>query len=58
MVLNCVNLGVEGIGLILGIEGLLDMGRRVVNIRGEAGCGVIVCEREKKDEKEAARRNL
>lgn len=53
MVLNSVNLPVEGIALILGIDRLLDMARTVVNITGDAACAVIVTETEKKHEKEA-----
>ncbi|MFS0656928.1 dicarboxylate/amino acid:cation symporter [Bacillus sp. 179-C3.3 HS] len=51
MVLNSVNLPVEGIALILGIDRLLDMARTVVNITGDAACAVIVAETEKKHEK-------
>lgn len=48
MVLNSVNLPVEGIGLILGIDRLLDMARTAVNITGDAACAVIVAESEEK----------
>ncbi|BBP87276.1 hypothetical protein BsIDN1_08940 [Bacillus safensis] len=58
MVLNSVNLPVEGIALILGIDRLLDMARTVVNITGDAACAVIVSETEKKHEKEAPTPNL
>ena len=54
MVLNSVGLPVEGIGLILGIDRLLDMARTVVNITGDAACAVIVTETEKKHEKEVS----
>ncbi|ANT58728.1 dicarboxylate/amino acid:cation symporter [Bacillus pumilus] len=54
MVLNSVGLPVEGIGLILGIDRLLDMARTVVNITGDAACAVIVAETEKKHEKDAS----
>ncbi|MEK5496002.1 cation:dicarboxylate symporter family transporter [Bacillus sp. FSL M8-0077] len=54
MVLNSVGLPVEGIGLILGIDRLLDMARTVVNITGDAACAVIVTETEKKHEKDAS----
>jgi Na+/H+-dicarboxylate symporter len=48
MVLSSVNLPVEGIGLILGIDRLLDMARTSVNISGDAACAVYVAETEKK----------
>lgn len=58
MVLNSVNLPVEGIALILGIDRLLDMARTVVNITGDAACAVIVTETEKKHEKDISSPNL
>ncbi|KYD25715.1 dicarboxylate/amino acid:cation symporter [Parageobacillus toebii] len=48
MVLKSVNLPVEGIALIIGIDRLLDMARTAVNITGDAACAVIVTETEKK----------
>ncbi|ABO67698.1 MULTISPECIES: dicarboxylate/amino acid:cation symporter [Geobacillus] len=48
MVLNSVNLPVEGIALIIGIDRLLDMARTAVNTTGDAACAVIVAETEKK----------
>jgi Na+/H+-dicarboxylate symporter len=48
MVLSSVNLPVEGIGLILGIDRLLDMARTSINISGDAACALIVSESEKK----------
>src|SRR5690606_31206893 len=50
MVLNSVNLPVEGIALIIGIDRLLDMTRTAVNITGDAACAVIVAETEAKKE--------
>ena len=50
MVLSSVNLPVEGIGLILGIDRLLDMARTAVNISGDAACAVMISEQEKKKE--------
>ncbi len=50
MVLTSVDLPVEGIGLILGIDRLLDMARTSVNITGDAACAVIVSEQEKRKE--------
>lgn len=46
MVLTQVGLPVEAIGLILGIDRILDMTRTVVNITGDAVCTVIVAKQE------------
>lgn len=48
MVLSSVGLPVAGIGLIIGIDRLLDMARTAVNITGDAACALIVSETEKK----------
>ncbi len=48
MVLSSVNLPVEGIALIIGIDRLLDMARTAVNITGDAACAVIVAETEER----------
>ncbi|MFK2825889.1 dicarboxylate/amino acid:cation symporter [Bacillus sp. B190/17] len=48
MVLSSVGLPVEGIGLILGIDRVLDMARTAINISGDAACAVFVAETEKK----------
>ena len=42
MVLNQVGLPVEGIGLIIGIDRLLDMMRTAVNVTGDATVSVVV----------------
>ncbi|RDU35346.1 dicarboxylate/amino acid:cation symporter [Neobacillus piezotolerans] len=56
MVLQSVNLPVEGIGLILGIDRLLDMVRTAVNITGDASCAVVVAEGERRrQQRELAR---
>ncbi len=47
MVLGSVGLPVEGIGLIIGIDRLLDMTRTAVNITGDAACALYVNETEK-----------
>lgn len=47
MVLNQVNLPVEGIALIIGINRILDMSRTAVNISGDAICAMIVAKSEK-----------
>ncbi|WP_080847612.1 dicarboxylate/amino acid:cation symporter [Cytobacillus gottheilii] len=48
MVLQSVDLPVEGIALIIGIDRLLDMVRTSVNITGDAACAVVVANTEKK----------
>lgn len=48
MVLESVNLPVAGIGLIVGIDKIFDMGRTTLNITGDASCAVIVTNWEKK----------
>lgn len=50
MVLKSVNLPVEGIALIIGIDRILDMARTAINITGDAACAVIVTESERKRE--------
>lgn len=42
MVFNSVGLPVEGIGLIMGIDRILDMIRTAVNVTGDAVCTVII----------------
>lgn len=48
MVLGSVGLPVEGIGLVIGIDRLLDMSRTAINISGDAACALYVAESEKK----------
>ena len=48
MVFTQVGLPVEGIGLILGVDRLLDMTRTAVNVSGDAVVSVIVAKSEKK----------
>jgi Na+/H+-dicarboxylate symporter len=47
MVFNQVGLPVEGIGLILGVDRILDMVRTAVNITGDAAVTCIVARSEK-----------
>ena len=55
MVLESVGLPVAGIGLIVGIDKIFDMGRTTLNIVGDASCAVIVTNWQKKaDAKKAA----
>jgi Na+/H+-dicarboxylate symporter len=46
MVLRQVNLPVEGIGLIIGVDRLLDMARTAVNVTGDAAVTCIVAKSE------------
>ncbi|HHU6751579.1 TPA: dicarboxylate/amino acid:cation symporter [Staphylococcus pseudintermedius] len=48
MVLTAVGLNPAAIGIILGIDRLLDMTRTAVNITGDAACALILSEREGK----------
>ncbi|AOR23130.1 dicarboxylate/amino acid:cation symporter [Clostridium taeniosporum] len=52
MVFNSVNLPVEGIALIMGIDRILDMTRTAVNITGDAVCTTIVAKQEGEFDKE------
>ncbi len=54
MVLVQVGLPVEGIGLIIGVDRILDMTRTVVNITGDAVCTLIIAKTEKEDLEEQA----
>ena len=59
MVLQSVNLPVAGIGLIIGIDRILDMARTVLNSTGDVVCAVIVSESEKRREaRRAEKREL
>ena len=55
MVLTSVDLPVEGIALIIGIDRLLDMARTAVNITGDAACAVYVAETEERAAKKAVK---
>lgn len=46
MVLRQVNLPVEGIGLIIGVDRLLDMVRTAVNVTGDAAVSLVVAKSE------------
>jgi Na+/H+-dicarboxylate symporter len=48
MVLESVNLPVEGIALVIGVDRLLDMCRTVTNITGDAACAALVAKSEEK----------
>lgn len=46
MVFNSVNLPVEAIGMIMGIDRILDMVRTAVNVAGDAMCTTIVADQD------------
>ncbi|WP_312040166.1 dicarboxylate/amino acid:cation symporter [Macrococcoides bohemicum] len=48
MVLTSIGLNPAAIGIILGIDRLLDMTRTAVNISGDAACAVVISEQEKR----------
>ncbi len=48
MVLNAVGLDPAAIGIILGIDRLLDMTRTSVNITGDAACALIISKSEER----------
>lgn len=47
MILTSVNLPIEGIAIIMGIDRILDMMRTAVNVTGDAICTTIVAKQEK-----------
>ncbi len=47
MVLTSVGLPIEGVGLIMGVDRLLDMTRTTVNVMGDCACTLIVSSSEK-----------
>lgn len=51
MVLESVGLPVAGIGLVLGVDRIFDMGRTLVNITGDAACAVVVSAMEDRRDK-------
>lgn len=52
LVLQQVNLPVEGIALIIGVDRILDMVRTAVNITGDSAASIIVAKSEKKFNRE------
>lgn len=46
VVLQSIGLPLEGIGIIMGVERILDMCRSAVNITGDAACAVVVASTE------------
>ena len=54
MVLESVGLPVAGIGLVIGVDRIFDMGRTVVNITGDAACSIVVSNLETRKENRKA----
>lgn len=52
MVFTSVGLPVEGIGIIMGIDRILDMSRTAVNVTGDAVCTTIIAVQDKSLQKE------
>lgn len=52
MVLSSVGLPIEGVGLIMGVDRLLDMTRTTVNVMGDCACTLIVSNSENELDKE------
>lgn len=55
MVLQSVNLPVEGIALVAGVDRIFDMGRTVVNITGDASCAIVVSRMQRRRENRKAK---
>ena len=53
MVLQSVNVPIEGIALVAGIDRLFDMGRTTINITGDAACAVILSRIENRKQKKS-----
>ena len=51
-------LPVEGIGLVMGVDRIFDMGRTTINITGDAACAIIVSRMEdRREARKAAKEN-
>lgn len=55
LVLQSIGLPLEGIGLIIGIDRLVDMGRTVTNITGDAVCTAVIAKQEGEIDMEMAK---
>ena len=51
MVLESVWLPMSGIGPVMGVDRIFDMGRTMINITGDASCAVIVSKPEDRKQK-------
>ena len=46
LVLQSIGLPLEGMGLILGVDRLVDMGRTTINVTGDSVCTVLIAKSE------------
>lgn len=51
IILESIGIPLEGIGIIMGVERILDMCRSVVNVTGDASCAVVVASTEDEQKK-------
>lgn len=58
VVLTALGLPIEGVGLVLGIEALVDMGRTTVNMTGDAVTALVVAKSEGEFDQEAFDNNI
>ena len=58
MVLSQVGLPLEGIGMILAVDRIVDMGRTTVNITGDIVCSVIIDRIEKNREQKMQKKKF
>ena len=47
MVLTTVGLPLEAVGIIMGVERILDMARTCINVTGDIACSVVIAASEK-----------
>lgn len=52
IILESIGIPLEGIGIIMGVERILDMCRSVVNVTGDASCAVVVAATEDEQKKQ------
>jgi len=55
MVLETINIPVEGIAIIAGVDKIFDMGRTALNITGDATCAIWISKLEQKKKAKAAK---
>ena len=52
LVLQSIGLPLEGMGLILGVDRLVDMGRTTINVTGDAVCSLVIAKQENEFDEE------